>query len=122
MFGEKRILIVEDEAMVALGLSMAVEDLEGTVIGPVATVAEGLSLIDTETIAAAVLDANLADRDVTPLAAALVEAGIPLVIYTGTGLPAELADLHPDMPVLMKPANPTAVAMRLFEEIQLKGR
>lgn len=118
MFDGKPILIVEDEAMIALCLSLAVEDLNGQVVGPVATVREALELLETATIAAAVLDANLADRDVTPVALHLVERKVPFVIHTGTWVPPDLAALHPDLPVLMKPLSPTVVLARLREEME----
>jgi DNA-binding NtrC family response regulator len=111
------ILIVEDEPMVALDLALAVEDIEGKPIGPVATVAEALALIDAQVVAAAILDANLLDRDVTPLALALVERSVPFVIHTGTGLPADLAKSHPDLPVVMKPATSTVVLAALLQQV-----
>jgi DNA-binding NtrC family response regulator len=111
------ILIVEDEPMVALDLALAVEDIEGKPIGPVATVAEALALIDAQVVAAAILDANLLDRDVTPLALALVERSVPFVIHTGTGLPDDLAKSHPDLPVVMKPARATVVLAALLQQV-----
>lgn len=111
------ILIVEDEAVVAMDLAFAVEQLEGRPIGPVATVAEALALLEKESVAAAILDANLQDRDVTPLALQLVERCVPFVIHTGTGLPAELAARHPHLPVVMKPARSTAVLAALLQEV-----
>jgi len=109
------ILIVEDEALVACDLAMAVEALEGIVIGPAATVAEALALVADVPPAAAIVDANLLDRDVTPLALALIEREIPFVIHTGTGLPAELKAVHPDLPVVMKPMPSDTVLEKLAD-------
>jgi DNA-binding NtrC family response regulator len=118
MFGDQPILIVEDESIVALDLAMAVEDHGGRVIGPVATVAEALELIDTQPVAAAILDAILRDRDVTPLALRLVERKVPFIIHTGTGLPLALAMLHPHLPLLRKPQQTMAVLGRLLDEMR----
>lgn len=107
------ILIVEDEALVAWDLAWAVEARRGEVIGPVTTVASALSLVDQATIAGAILDANLADRDVTPLALKLIEMDVPFVVHTGTGLPEELAATCPDLPVLRKPTMSDNVLAKL---------
>jgi DNA-binding NtrC family response regulator len=118
MFEKQTILIVEDECFVALDLASAVEDWDGRVIGPAATVAHALELMESAPIAAAILDAQLADRDVTPVAMALAERGVPFVIHTGTGLPAEIEKVMPDVPVVMKPVRPPVVLACLLNEIR----
>ena len=111
------ILIVEDEAFIAMDLAEAIEHVEGQPVGPVATVAEAFELLNTETVEAAILDANLIDRDVTPLALALIERGVPFVIHTGTGVPEELAQRHPNIPVIPKPARSTLVLAALLQHV-----
>jgi len=115
---EKSILIVEDNCFVALGLALAVEDLGGTVVGPAACVSEALSLLHSHSIAGAVLDCHLIDCDVTPVVMCLLGQGVPLVIHTGTGLPAALAKTHPHLPVLMKPLKPAIVLELLIGRIR----
>ena len=115
------ILIVEDETFVAINLACAVERLDGTVLGPVASVADAMTLLATGNVAAAIVDANLIDR-VTPLALVLVEKAVPFVIYCSEGLPEELAAVHPNLPVVMKPATPNIVLANLFDQIDLAGR
>lgn len=117
MLKGRTILIVEDEPLVAFDLADRIEDEGGIVAGPVPTVAEGLSLADANAPAAAILDANLEDCDVTQLALALIERGTPFVIYTGTGLPDALARIHPDLPVIMKPAQTRLVVEALDRRI-----
>jgi hypothetical protein len=106
---QKSILIVEDNVFLALDLAMAVEDLGGSVVGPVARVDEAMSLLDRHRISGAVLDSQLEDRDITPVVLVLVKQGVPLVIHSGTGLPPALALAHPDLPVLCKPLKPGIV-------------
>jgi len=118
MFCADPILIVEDDALIALSLALAVEEAQAQVIGPAATVAEALALIAGQPISAAILDANLPDGNITPLAVALAADGIPFVVFTGTGLPPDLADVLPNTPVVMKPACPTVVLDRLAGEIR----
>jgi DNA-binding NtrC family response regulator len=119
MLKGRTILIVEDEPLVAFDLADMVEGQGGIVAGPVPTVEEGLSLAASGLPAAAILDANLEDCDVTQLALALIESGTPFVIYTGTGLPDALARLHPDLPVVMKPTQTRLVLEALDRRIEL---
>lgn len=97
------VLIAEDQAFIALDLSLAVEDAGGEVAGPVASVKSALALLDTQLVAAAILDSNLIDGDITPVATLLLEAGIPIIIQSGTGLTPELALRYPDLVVHIKP-------------------
>ena len=113
---------MEDEYLIALALAEAVEDLDGKVVGPVATVAAALEIMNTRAIAAALLDARLADRDVTPVAVRLAEEGIPFVIHTATGLPEELASSLSHLPVVLKPLKAAIVAACLLNEIRDPGQ
>jgi len=112
------ILIVEDQPLIALELCEVVENFDGRVVGPIASVAEALIRVDQEHVAGAILDANLLDRDVTPLALRLIERGTPIVIYSGTGLPEELARAHPELPVILKPARVITVLAILVDRIR----
>lgn len=118
MLSQKSILIVEDNCFLALDLAMAVEDLGGSVIGPVASVDEALSLLESHRISGAVLDCQLVDRDVTPVVMSLIEQGVPLVIHTGTALPPAVAEAHPNLPVLAKPLKPAIVVELLVGRIR----
>jgi len=119
MIEGRTILIVEDEPLVAFDLADLIEDQGGSVVGPVPTVREGLSLVECSEATGAILDANLEDCDVTQLALTLIEKGTPFVIYTGTGLPEALARLHPDLPVVMKPAQTRVVLEALDRRIEM---
>ena len=114
MFNRNYILIVEDEPIVAMSLADSVEGLDGRVAGPASTVAEALTLIDQVDISAAILDANLADRDVTPVPLMLIQRRVPFVIHSGTGIPAELAIAHPRLCYVPKPAPPYIVMSHLL--------
>ena len=121
MFEGLTILIVEDEPVIGLNLAFTVEDLGGRVAGPVPTVAEALKLLPDIQASGAVLDARLADRDVTPLAVDLAARGIPFVVHSGTGLPDALVQTLPDLPVIMKPASSVTVLRELAERIEKAG-
>jgi CheY-like chemotaxis protein len=106
------ILIVEDQAIIALDLESAVEESNGQVIGPASTVREALKLLHTNRVDAAILDANLPDGDVTPVAEELIAAGIPFLINTGVAVPLQLRR-YPGLPVFRKPTPPS----RLIREL-----
>jgi DNA-binding response OmpR family regulator len=115
---------VEDEELVALALALAAEDLGVSVVGPVARVADALTLIENGRVDGAIIDAHLVDRDITPVALKLAEQVVPFVVYTGTGLPEELAATHPDTPVVMKPTRVDRVLRSLIRRIDtsIKGK
>jgi DNA-binding response OmpR family regulator len=114
------ILIVEDEAFAAMDLADFIVHAEGVPVGPAATVAEALTLLENEAVDAAILDANLLDRDVTPVALRLIELGLAFVIHSALGLPDELAARHPHLTVVMKPARPTVVLAALLQLVSPK--
>jgi CheY-like chemotaxis protein len=118
MFEDQPILIVEDNVYVALDLSCAVEERQGTVVGPAASVSEALDLIDSTHVAAAVLDFHLPDGDVSPVAAKLAAKSVPFVIHSEAALPPSFAELHGDVPVLQKPIDPQSVLTVLHGRIQ----
>ncbi len=103
-----RILIVEDEPLIALELEQALIATGFSVVGPVGTVGGALKLIETEQVDAALLDANLAGHPVDEVAAALTRANIPFAFATGhdrEGLPQSFASA----PILRKPFNSAEV-------------
>lgn len=111
------VLIVEDEAFVALDLALSVEDAGGNVIGPAGTIREALALCGTQ-ISGAILDVHLPDGDVGPILHELMARGIPVVVQTGGGLPNRLKEAYPDLPVLTKPNDPMRVVARLCEAMR----
>ncbi|AYJ84658.1 response regulator (plasmid) [Sphingomonas paeninsulae] len=121
MLERTKILIVEDEAVIAMHLSMIIEDCGGEVIGPAHSVAEALELIAAGAeIDGAVLDGNLGDADITPVALELVAKDISVVIYSGVGIPSDLASLHPDLPVVLKPQAASKAISLLVASIEDK--
>lgn len=103
MLGGARILVVEDEALTALDIADEIQAAGGRVVGPFASVALTLAALERAEVAAAILDANLIDRDVTPVAIVLIARHVPVAIHSGTGLPEELRRLFPDLPVILEP-------------------
>ncbi|MBX6373219.1 MAG: response regulator [Acetobacteraceae bacterium] len=113
LLGGRRILVVEDEALVAMLVEDALVDAGGEVLGPVATVADAVALLENEAAPdAAVLDLNLAGETSVPVADVLAARGVPFVVATGYGA-AGLPPEHKDAPVLAKPYDPAELTATL---------
>jgi DNA-binding NtrC family response regulator len=80
----KRILVVEDEALIAVMVEDMLTEMGSVVVGPAATIEEALALARTETIDA-VLDVNVRGERIDPVADALLERGVPMLFATGYG-------------------------------------
>ena len=117
MLNRAPILIVEDEPFIALELQISVEDAGGEVVGPVGSVSAALALLQSCIVAAAILDVHLRDRDVTPVAEALVTLKVPMVFHTAEGLPPHLLVRYPDAIVYQKPVAAELLLARLAEMI-----
>lgn len=98
-----RILLVEDEVLIALQVESSLEEGGFVVIGPCHSVAQALAQLDVPNCCdAAVIDANLRNESAVPVARALSALGIPFVVTTGY----DLDQLHAELaacPVLSKP-------------------
>lgn len=91
VLGGLRVLIVEDEYMVAEHMGMMLEELGCEVVGPVATIEEALAAMNDDVLDGALLDANLNGESSAPIATALHAASVPFIVATGYGS-LELAD------------------------------
>ena len=122
MFSDTPVLIVEDNAFLAVDLSEAIEEMDGRVVGPANRISEALDLLDSEKVSAAIVDAHLNDVDVVMLTCKLTQLGVPFVIQAESELPETIGFLHPEVPVLRKPIHPSAVLTCLLDEIRKNGR
>ena len=97
-----RVLVVEDEYLVAVLIEQILESAGCVVMGPIPRVPEALDAVDNDNYDAAVLDVNLAGERINPVADALSERNVPFLFVTGYGasaLPSEYAE----RPRLCKP-------------------
>jgi CheY-like chemotaxis protein len=97
----KRVLVVEDEAIIAMMAEDMLVAMGATVVGPAATLPEAMALARAAEIDVALLDVNLRGDRIDPLAAMLQAMQIPVVLATGYG--RVKADLPPEAPVIEKP-------------------
>ena len=117
-FAGRRVLVVEDEALVAMLLETILEDMGCVAVGPAATVDEGLRMAADEAVDAALLDVNVAGRQVFPVAHALKDRGVPFVFSTGYG-EGGLPDEWRGQPTLQKPFTEAAVRDALMSAMGL---
>jgi PAS domain S-box-containing protein len=106
------IMVVEDEALVALAVNDALVDSGWCVIGPFSVVADARNVVLKTPISAAILDVNLNGDLVYPLAEMLREKEIPFVFVTGYGVES-IDPRFRQVPVLHKPID-RDVLKRLF--------
>jgi DNA-binding response OmpR family regulator len=88
----RRILVVEDSALIADLIVDALNDSGCSAVGPAPRLAQGLMLAAVERLDGALLDINLAGEACFPIAAALGARGVPFAFLTGygdRGIPAE---------------------------------
>jgi len=81
----KKILLVEDEYLIAIMAEDMLKTLGAEVVGPAATVDKALALIESAEIDCAVLDVNLKQGTSDPIAEKLKQNGIPYIFATGHG-------------------------------------
>jgi CheY-like chemotaxis protein len=118
----RRILVVEDEMLIAMVIEDAVHDSGGQVVGPAATLEKALKLVEEEGFDAAILDVTIRGGKVYPVAELLLKRGIPFVFASGYGdwaLPEELRD----KPRLTKPFTAAALEEQvrsLYGQAQLR--
>ncbi|WP_374446958.1 response regulator [Stella sp.] len=93
-FAGMRVLVLEDEALVAMLLEDMLADLGCETVGPFAELADAEAFVAAEPAGAdaAIIDVNVAGEASYPLATRLAEGGIPFAFSTGydpAGIPAE---------------------------------
>lgn len=107
------ILVVEDEFLLADDLSTNLQSMGAVVVGPAATVQNGISLIEaTSNIGAAVLDINLRDTLVFPVADALEDRHIPFLFTSGYDRTI-VPERHLNVSQVPKPYDLAEIAERL---------
>lgn len=109
-----RVLLVEDELLIAQMLRVMLEDLGCAVVGPAARVNEALDLIEAEPVDAAVLDICLNRQFSYPVADELTLRGVPFLFSTGYQ-PDRVRPEYRDCPILQKPYRAVELERVLIE-------
>jgi CheY-like chemotaxis protein len=110
-----RVLVVEDEVLVAMYLEELLQAKGCTVLGPVSQVARALALLERERPDIALLDLNLYGERPTSVAEALNERGIPFVVCSGYGERLSEEPAFRNAPHLSKPVQAEILLHTLVE-------
>ena len=110
-----RVLIIEDEVLVAMELCAIVEESGAVVHGPAHTLEMAMGLAQSEDIDYALVDINLGGDRVTPIAAILRERGIPFTFVSAYSRP-QLPDGFGEEPLIEKPFS-AAIIQKLMKSI-----
>ncbi len=113
----RRVLVVEDEMMIAMLAQDMLEEFECVVVGPAHTVDSALTLAHGDGIDIALLDVNLSGQPVHQVADALRDKGVPMVFSTGYGEQG-LRPQDRGSPVLQKPFRSADLAVALQEALK----
>ncbi len=105
MAGHVKILVVEDDALIAMELEERLGEMGYSVLGPALTLEAAEEIAGKEKPDCALLDANLAGRSSVQLGAALVARGVKIAFCTGYD---QIKNLPPELesaPILTKPIS-----------------
>ena len=116
-----RVLVVEDEYLVAALIEQILESAGCIVMGPVARVPEALDAVDHDDYDAAVLDVNLAGERINPVADALSERDVPFMFVTGYGANA-IPSKYAERPHIGKPFRMAELLGMLSSILMCDGR
>jgi PAS domain S-box-containing protein len=98
----KRLLMVEDEFLVGMMAKRLLEEMGAAIVGPYASLAEGLAAAKSERFDGALLDFNLAGEHADPLADYLTAQSVPFVFLTGYQRDS-IDHRYANVPLLQKP-------------------
>ncbi|RDE08018.1 response regulator [Pelagibacterium lacus] len=99
----KRVLVVEDELLIAMDLADSLAAAGAEVVGPCHSLEDAKSAAADEGIDAAILDVDLGGREVFPAADILVRRGIPFLFHSGRLDRAQLDSAFSRAPICPKP-------------------
>lgn len=117
----KRILVVEDDYIIAIDLALTLEECGAEVIGPAGSVADACELIASEgRLDGAVLDINLGRERAFPIADELRARGVPFVFATGYDAWI-IPDVYREVPRSEKPVDAGVLSRLLRAEISARS-
>jgi hypothetical protein len=115
MFGSGTILIVDESSYGGLDLSETIEELDGFVAGPVSSVSEALTILDSTELCGAIVDFDLPDAG--QFVMLLIQRNIPAVVQICTTMHQSLPDLGGKVAVLTRPVEPRMILDSLLIEM-----
>ncbi|HLH87010.1 MAG TPA: response regulator [Xanthobacteraceae bacterium] len=104
-----RLLVVEDEVLVAMEIEELIGELGAEVVGPFGRIADALDALRRESVTGAVLDIKLDGDTTLPLVDILRARGFPVLFVTG-GAPEAIPESYRQLPRLSKPFDHAELA------------
>lgn len=105
----RRILVAEDDLIIACDLCDTVAEAGYEVEGPHAGISSAMLAFQKEKPDLAILDVSLDDGNVFALARVLTDENVPIIFHSGRHAPEEVATHFPNATTLIKPCPPTAM-------------
>jgi CheY-like chemotaxis protein len=112
----RRVLVVEDEMMIAMLIEDMLDEFGCKLVGPATNVPRALELVAKENVEIAVLDLNLDGQDTYAIAEALQQKNVPFIFATGYGSTG-LRQEYGNRPVLQKPFQARDLESALAEAL-----
>jgi DNA-binding response OmpR family regulator len=112
LFGS-RILVVEDEVLIAFDLRASFREAGAKSVHLAHTLADALALARTAELSSAMLDVRLGHDGAGPVAEVLKRRGIPFLFYSGQPPTDPVRQAWPDVPTLTKPAGARSLAVAI---------
>lgn len=111
------VLVAEDEMIIGVDLCDTVEEAGFDVEGPFDTAQSAIDSLSRRTPDLAILDINLEDGEVFPLAEQLMAQNVPVIFHSGKVNPQEVFDRYPDAHALSKPCPPDQIIATMREAL-----
>ncbi|HEY3639122.1 MAG TPA: HWE histidine kinase domain-containing protein [Rhizomicrobium sp.] len=110
-----RVLVVEDNMIIALDAEATLESLGATTVDVAPNVSEALRLVENYKPNFAVLDVNLGNESSFPVADRLVALGVPIVFATGYGKNVDFPERFAQIPVVSKPYSAESLVAKIAQ-------
>lgn len=111
----RRVLVVEDEPLLALNYGEIIAGAGAKVVGPATTLEEALELAEADRISVALLDIRIDYQEIWPVARVLAGRGVPFVFCTGHFDRLTISREWADRPILSKPVGALQIIKALKE-------
>ena len=116
-----RVIIIEDEAILALCLGEIIEGEGCVVIGTAGTLGDALRLAETTTFDLAIIDLHLDGQQAHDIVASIIRSGRAIIISTGSDASEIPAEFH-EWPVLRKPFANAAICAAITSAVAIHSR
>ncbi|MBE7182827.1 MAG: response regulator [Methylobacterium mesophilicum] len=114
----KRVLIVEDELLVAMDIQDSLEAIGLVALGPCASIREAMAALDDARPDCAILDVQLLDGEVFGVADRLASHDVPIIFHSGHADQNALALRYPSARICSKPCAPSVLEREVLRAVE----